>query len=93
MTFHIDSMHKTYAKFTLYNIFTLSDFILKKDLFPDCPEIAAMTRKLPPQWLAVCPLSVDLKHTLYEGVVRQAWSVRAIYGYLRDSETTPPTAI
>ena len=78
MTFSMTQMHKIYAKFTTFNIFTLEDFLRKKHLHWDCMEIGWIAHRLPTHWLQIIP-TVDLQQTLYRGIIQQGWSVKAIY--------------
>ena len=93
MTFSMKIMHKMYATLTRLNIFTFEDFLRKKHLHPECTAIQWMARRLPTHWLLISPTTIDLQQTLYGGVVKQGWSVKAIYAHLCDSGKQFPMAM
>ena len=88
------TMHKVYAALTRFNIFTLEDFLSKKDFHPENMYIKLMLRRLPRHWLLLDPSKVDIQQTLYRGTMQQKWTVKAIYSHLRDRDSSRlPTAM
>ena len=83
------TFHKWYATLTRYNIFMVEDFLRKKHLHLQCPIVQKIARLIPTHWLLIKPETVDHQQSLYMGIVKQKWLVRAIHAHLRDMQNTP----
>ena len=82
-----------HQEFDALGIFTVQDFLLKKDNHMDHGYLRRIIRYCPTHWFTRNMDSVVLTTTLYAGVTKQKWPVKEIYRYLRDAKEIRLSAV
>ena len=89
---HRNDIVVVYEQLKTLEVFTIEQFLRKKDTLKDNNIIGWFRRRVPVEWQWI-DVNADLQTTLYTGVVRQKWAAKMVYEFLINDTKHIPKAI